>query len=258
MKNKSYGLLTALGLVLITAGVLWGVDAKLTALDAITSLTTDDLIYAVDDPGGSPVPKKITLANLNASLSASTIGSGTLAVARGGTGVTSIVKSVWFGASGLSVDGVGTGCDVPAEVTINSGPKIWTVLCDDSNTSTMYGSIKMPDSWNGGTVTFTHVYLQTAADTGVLNGDIACQARSNAEAPSATWGTEIAIDDAAVTGSNQNDMTTSAAVTCAGSSPAGGDMLYFRYQLDTATTTAVATLHHLGFLMEYTVTTLSD
>jgi hypothetical protein len=53
-------------------------------------------------------------------------------------------------------------------------------------------------------------------------------------------------------------MTTSAAATCAGTGVAGGDMLYFRYQLDTATTSAVATLHHVGFMMEYSVTSLSD
>jgi hypothetical protein len=46
--------------------------------------------------------------------------------------------------------------------------------------------------------------------------------------------------------------------TCAGT-PAAGDMMYFRYQLDaTGTTTAVATLHHVGFKMEYSITSRSD
>lgn len=166
------------------------------------------------------------------------------------------LKSIWFGAGSLSTDG--TQCAAPAEVTINSGPKLWTIICTDNDASTIYGSVRMPDSWDAGTVAFTHVYLQTAADTGPINGDIAAQCRGNGEAPSSTWGTEIAIDDAGVTGSNQNDMTTSAAVTPAGTC-AAGDMLYFRYQLDaTGTTTAVATLHHLGFTMEYSITSRSD
>jgi hypothetical protein len=167
-------------------------------------------------------------------------------------------KSIWFGADSL----IGDGAQCPAAPTavqiIASGPWIPTFICTDNNSSSLYGSVKMPDSWDGGTVTFTHVYIQTAADTGVLNGDIACQARSNGEAPSSTYGTEVALDDAAVVGSGSNDMTTSAAVTCAGTGVAGGDMLYFLYQLDTATTTAVATLHHVGFTMEYSVTSLSD
>lgn len=169
-------------------------------------------------------------------------------------------KSIWFGAGSLSTDG--TQCAAPAEVTpVASGPKVWSIICTDNDAATIEGSTKMPDAWDGGTVTFTHVYQQTAADTAVLNGDIACQARSNGEAP-ADWATglsEVAIDDAAVTGSGKNDMTTSGAVTCAGTGLAGGDMLYFRYQLDaTGTTTAVATLHHLGFMLRYSVTSRSD
>lgn len=39
-------------------------DAKLTALTAETSPTTDDLLYLVDDPAGTPASKKITLADL--------------------------------------------------------------------------------------------------------------------------------------------------------------------------------------------------
>lgn len=42
-------------------------DTKLTGLDAITSVSTDDLLYVVDDPSGTPVSKKITVANLGLS-----------------------------------------------------------------------------------------------------------------------------------------------------------------------------------------------
>jgi hypothetical protein len=165
-------------------------------------------------------------------------------------------KSMWFGAAGLSVDG--TQCATPAEVTINSGPKLYTIICTDNDGSTIYGSTTMPDSYTGGDVTFEHVYIQTAADTGALNGDIAAQCRGNGETPSSTWGSEVAIDDAAVVGSNSNDHTTSVAVTPAGTCVAG-DTLYWRYQLDaTGTTTAVATFHTLGFKMEYPTTLAGD
>jgi phosphatidylethanolamine-binding protein (PEBP) family uncharacterized protein len=165
-------------------------------------------------------------------------------------------KSIWFGAGSLSTDG--TQCAAPAEVTLASGPKTWTIICTDNDASTIYGNVRMPDSWDGGTITFTHVYVQTAANTGALNGDITAQCRGNGEAVSNTWGTEVAIDDAAVVGTNSIDQTTSAAVTPAGTC-AAGDMLWFRYQVDAAgTTTTAATLNHIGFNMEYTVSSLSD
>lgn len=165
-------------------------------------------------------------------------------------------KSIWFDASALSTDG--TQCAAPAEVTLNSGPKTFSIICTDNDASTINGKVKMPAEYSGGTIFFTHVYLQTAADTNALNGDVTAQCRGNGVAVNSTWGTEIAIDDAAVTGSNKNDFTTSAAVTPDGTCT-GGPMLYFRYQVDAAgTTTAVSTLHHLGFLLEYPVTSWSS
>ena len=39
-------------------------DKKLTALTEDTSPTTDDIVYVVNNPGGTPAEKKVTLANL--------------------------------------------------------------------------------------------------------------------------------------------------------------------------------------------------
>src|SRR5687768_1603631 len=60
-------LLYTLAALLSSAAIIYGADTALTALDAITSLSVDDLLYAVDDPGGTPVSKKITAANIYAS-----------------------------------------------------------------------------------------------------------------------------------------------------------------------------------------------
>ena len=38
-------------------------DTKTTALLAVTSASGDDLLYVVDDPGGTPASKKITVAD---------------------------------------------------------------------------------------------------------------------------------------------------------------------------------------------------
>jgi hypothetical protein len=38
-------------------------DAKLTALTADTSPTSDDLVYTVTDPAGTPASRKVTIAN---------------------------------------------------------------------------------------------------------------------------------------------------------------------------------------------------
>ncbi|MCK5606538.1 hypothetical protein KAR91_31840 [Candidatus Pacearchaeota archaeon] len=168
----------------------------------------------------------------------------------GSVEIDTIVESIVWNAAGITADG--TQCADSAKVTINSGPVMYTIICTDNDASSMYGHVIMPDSWDAGTVTVELEYLQTAADTAVLNSDVAAQCRGATETPSSTWGTEIAIDDAAVSGTNAVDHTTSAAVTPAGTC-AAGDSFWWRIQLDaTGTTTAVATLHFLGVKMEYT------
>jgi hypothetical protein len=47
-------------------------NKKISELDALTSVDGDELLEIVDDPGGTPVSKKITRANLVAGLSADT------------------------------------------------------------------------------------------------------------------------------------------------------------------------------------------
>ena len=39
-------------------------DQKVTQLDALTTVHPDDIMYIVDDPGGTPASKKVTVANL--------------------------------------------------------------------------------------------------------------------------------------------------------------------------------------------------
>ena len=167
------------------------------------------------------------------------------------------LKSIWFGAGSLSTDGA--QCATPVEATINSGPKMYTIICTENDSGRMVGSILMPDSYDGGAITLTPVYVQTAADTGSFAVEGAAACRGAAETINATYGTEVNITDAAVTGSNAVDSTVSSAITPNGTC-AAGDFLYFYIDIDATAnpTTAAATLHFLGVKLEYNVSSLSD
>lgn len=161
------------------------------------------------------------------------------------------IRSMYWGAGAMSADG--TNCADPAEVTIGTWGKQYSVICTDSDSSTITGTTHMPDGWNAGTVTFALSYIQDAVDISALNADVAARCVGTGETPLA-YGTEVAIDDAAVTGSDAIDVTTSAAVTAAGTC-AAGDALQWQIQLDaTGTTTDVTTLNLIGVKMEYTST----
>ena len=165
--------------------------------------------------------------------------------------------SVWFGAGALSTDG--TQCAAPAEVTINSGAKLWTIICVDNDAGRMHASIEMPDNWDGGTVTLMSSAIQTAASAGVIEYQASAQCKGDTEAlvAAASYGTEVVWTDT-LTGSNAVNKATSGAITPSGTC-AAGDFLALIIDIGaTNTTTAMATLHTLGFKMEYSVTSRSQ
>lgn len=96
-------------------------DTKLTALTAATTATIDDLAYLVDDPGGTPTSKKITFDNLQQSITkVGTITTGvwtgtTIAVANGGTGITS------FGTGVATFLGTPSSANLAAALTDETG-----------------------------------------------------------------------------------------------------------------------------------------
>ena len=236
----------------------------------VVDTTNEDLYFCSDGAGGNPRlshTRSTAYTSVQGdSGSASPPAGGATFTIVGGTGLTTVaadgspdtvtvnvdnhVKTIYFPAGALSADG--TQCANPAEVTINSGPKMWTIICTDNDASTIYGQVEMPDSYALGTVTIKGLFIQTAADTNAMNSDIAMACRGSGDTINNTWGSEVALDIANMTGSNALNKATSGAITPNGTC---GRSLFFRWQLDaTGTTTAVATLHVVGFAMEYTVT----
>jgi hypothetical protein len=160
-------------------------------------------------------------------------------------------KQFYIGAAAFNTDG--TQCAAPAQVTINSGAKMWTVICADNDSSTVYANVMMPDDWDGGTIIVTGQFIQTAADTSNMNSDVAAACRADGDTVNNTWGSEIAMDTA-MGGSNKMDVASTSAVTPNGTCTGANTMLQIRWQLDaTGTTTAVATLHFVGMKVQYKV-----
>lgn len=174
----------------------------------------------------------------------------------GGGGASSGVRPIIWTAASLSVDGAQCAA-APEEVTINSGPVLYTIKnCADNDASTLYASIvPMPAAWDGGTIVVGVAGVQTAADTDALHMDVSASCRGAGVAINSTYGTEVALDDADVNGSNAPDWILSAAVTPNGSC-AGLDWLFIKIQIDaTGTTTDLSTYNFGGVYVGYTADT---
>ena len=73
-------------ILLLVSGIGYAADVKITQLTEDTAPTTDDLTVTVNNPGGTPASRKVTLANLSKGINASNIATGQLPVSYGGTG----------------------------------------------------------------------------------------------------------------------------------------------------------------------------
>ena len=69
-------------------------DKKVTALDALTTVTADDLFLVVNDPAGTPTSKKVTASNLAASVAVIGLNAG--------EGVRTEIHGIFLPASGAT------------------------------------------------------------------------------------------------------------------------------------------------------------
>lgn len=108
-------------------------DTKGTALNAITTAALTDIVIAVDDPGGTPETKKITVSNLNAVLPADAVDA-----------ITEIAAALKSGADGTLVTGT-AGSDTEFAIWNSDGDLVATGWVVASNVVTAAGNLDMND-----------------------------------------------------------------------------------------------------------------
>ena len=166
-------------------------------------------------------------------------------------------KSVYIDASKFNGDG--TQCPArPTIVTISNMP-MPTFICTENNSSRLRVAFPMRTNWDAGAILIKLYYVQTAADTGSAAFEVAAACRALGTAFNGTYGTEVDVTDAAVSGSGAIDGTLSAAVTPNGTCAASNwFFLYIDVDATANPTTAAATLNIIGADVFYLETSLSQ
>ena len=223
-------------------------------------------------------------------LAASTIGSGTLDIARvptittakGGTGLTSIGSanqslSVNSGASALEYQTVKlpgketiwvpalamyantTNGAETAQVELSNGPEIKVLDFDPSSDEHAQFAIAFPKSWNEGTVTFQAYFTVTGTNTGTVAWGLSGVAISDNDSINTAFGTNVVATAKAHSGTS-NDLNVTAesgAVTIAGS-PAVGDQVYFQIMRDVSADDQSGDARLLGIKLFFTTDASTD
>jgi hypothetical protein len=224
-------------------------DAKISALDAIASVATVDLLPIVDDPGGTPVTKKATVAQVRTALMPVDLAAdvtGTLPVANGGTGAaTHTSGNILLGAGSSAITSFAPGSGVVTWLTTPSSANLASAVTDETgsgalvfaNTPTLVTPVI-------GAATGTSVALSSFYSVSTLGGAVASsgqmrwsssfqfKALNAAETQNATlfnWSSDVlTVGDATYTTSVQHQSTTSHTFTVGGAQKAVIDSNGFR------------------------------
>jgi hypothetical protein len=130
-------LISLLMLLMLPCWMAFGADTKVTALTANSDPQATDILYMVDDPGGTPLSQKITLANLALNMPDIIVLGSDLSVGAAG------VKLTGDGDGALTLLGLGNGSD--EDLTINLDDTADTVVVSSSTgvTSINQGAINL-------------------------------------------------------------------------------------------------------------------
>jgi hypothetical protein len=182
-----------------------------------------------------------------------------IAALAGGGGATLGKQSIWIPATAM-VPRVTNGPSAGIVETSTNKNILATLDFDTTTQEFASFSIRMPKSWDEGTVTFIPVWSHASAATnfGVVWG-LDAVAKSDNDAGDAAFGTAQTSADTGGTTDRMYQGPESSAITIAGS-PATGDFVEFRIHRDPSngsdTLATDARLH--GILILYTIDALKD
>jgi len=245
-----------------------------------TGLLTDANIPASIDPDkigtDGTANDKIEAANLNiqsVDLALTTgsywVGVGSAAAEITGANVLKDLKDedadIWqavgVGCGAMIADG--TNCAAVASSQINSGPNVYTSVCDGGTDGQLEFSIPMPENWDGGGANTVKVGIHWVATTVGVDAETVIweakvQARGHQDTVNNTW---IATDTATTTyGASEaqydtyyTEITIDAAI-----GGAGGDTLFVWLNKNSDTDTCAADIEVTGAKVLYTIDDLDE
>lgn len=151
------------------------------------------------------------------------------------------------------------GCAALAKTELGTNDvDIQTLDFDQSSDEFAQFTVRMPNKWDAGTITFSPQWTAASGSGGVvffLQGI----SYADSDAMDAAWGTAVSSSDTLLTANDLHEGPTSAAITIAGT-PAAGETVQFRIYRDVSdagdTLTADAKL--MGVYIIYTATALNQ
>ena len=253
------------------ATVTGSAQSSITSLGTLTTLTVDNVIINGTTIGHTGDTDLMTVASGVLTV-AGEVSMTTLDI--GGTNVTSTAAEL------NKLDGVGTlkeagketiwvpatamypnttaGCSALTQVELSNGPELKCLDFDDGSDEFAQFTVAFPKSWNLGTVTFQAFWTSSATDTGTCSWALQGVGMNSGATTNATFGTAIAVADAAENAANLLYVTSESNAVTIDGTPADDDLTFFQVSRDTSADNMEEDARLLGIKLFFTTDAAND
>lgn len=237
-------------------------------LDATNTITAKDSTFTITDDA---TPSKVAAFQCSTISAATTRtftfpdASGTLLLSTGsGTSLTGIRiqgKETIYVPAGAMIPNTTNGSVLGSqELTTNKIMVQSQDFADGATTLSCQFAIRMPKSWNAGTVTASFVWTANSTSTNSVVWQCNAMALGDNETIDTAFGTAQTVTDANTATANQVHLSAETSAITIGSSPASQNLVYFKVFRDptNGSDTLAATANLLGVNIYYTTNASDD
>ena len=253
------------------ATVTGAAQSSITSLGTLTTLTVDNVIINGTTIGHTGDTDLMTVASGVLTV-AGEVSMTTLDI--GGTNVTSTAaelnkldgvgslkeagkETIWVPATAMYPNTT-AGCSALTQVELSNGPELKCLDFDDGSDEFAQFTVAFPKSWNLGTVTFQAFWTSSATDTGTCSWALQGVGMNSGATTNATFGTAIAVADAAENAANLLYVTSESNAVTIDGTPADDDLTFFQVSRDTSADNMEEDARLLGIKLFFTTDAAND
>ena len=165
--------------------------------------------------------------------------------------------TIWVPASAMYANTT-AGCSALTQVELSNGPELKVLDFDTGSDEFAQFTVAFPKSWNEGTITFQPFWTISATGTNTVAWALAGVGFGNSDDINTAFGTAIAVDALAHSGTNGDMMVSaeSSAVTISGAS--ADSVTYFQINRNTSTDTHASDARLIGIKIFYDINAGND
>ena len=166
-------------------------------------------------------------------------------------------RTIWVPAAAMYPNTT-NGCSALTQVELSNGPELKVLDFDDGSDEYAQFTVAFPRSWNDGVIQFQPFWTISATGTNTVAWQLAAVAFGNSDDINTVFGTAVAVDALAHSGTSGDMMVSSASANLTVSGAGVDSVTYFQINRDTSADNHASDARLVGVKIFYTTDKVND